>query len=186
MVRMLFYSVILGTGGAIKAISESRTLSWIIVGSVLALVMVIIILLIIVMPRMRVMQTLVDRVNLISRENLEGMLVIRAFNSQRFEEARFDTANRTLTENNLYINRAMTIMMPTMMFIMNVTTVLIVWVGAHQIAALQIDVGKMMAFMQYAMQIIMSFLMLSVMFILIPRAAWSAQTASKKSLKLER
>ena len=126
------------------------------------------------MPKMRIMQTLVDKVNLISRENLEGMLVIRAFNSQKFEEARFDAANRTLTENSLFVNRAMTIMMPTMMFIMNVTTVLIVWVGAQQIAAMQIDIGKMMAFMQYAMQIIMSFLMLSVMFILIPRAMVSA------------
>ena len=120
------------------------------------------------------MQSLVDRLNLISRENLEGLLVIRAFNSQKFEEARFDTANRSLTENNLFINRAMTIMMPTMMFIMNVTTVLIVWFGAQQIAAMQIDIGKMMAFMQYAMQIIMAFLLLSVMFIMIPRAAVSA------------
>ena len=117
---------------------------------------------------------LVDKVNLISRENLEGLLVIRAFNSQKFEEARFDAANRSLTENNLYINRAMTIMMPTMMFIMNVTTVLIVWIGAQQIAAMAIDIGKMMAFMQYAMQIIMAFLMLSIMFILIPRATVSA------------
>jgi ATP-binding cassette, subfamily B, multidrug efflux pump len=174
MVRMVFYSAILGTGGAIKAISESQTLSWTIVGAILALVTVIIILFNFVMPKMRIVQTLVDKVNLISRENLEGMLVIRAFNTQKFEEARFDTANRTLTENNLFINRAMMIMMPTMMFIMNVTTVLIVWVGAHQIAAMQLDVGKMMAFMQYAMQIIFSFLMLSVMFILIPRAMVSA------------
>jgi ATP-binding cassette subfamily B multidrug efflux pump len=174
MVRMLFYSAILGTGGAIKAISESRTLSWTIVGSVMALVILIIILFNVVMPRMRIMQTLVDKITLISRENLEGMLVIRAFNTQAFEENRFDSANRTLTETGLYINRAMMLMMPTMMFIMNVTTVLIVWVGAHQIMALQIDVGKMMAFMQYAMQIIMSFLMLSMMFILIPRAMVSA------------
>jgi ATP-binding cassette subfamily B protein len=174
LVRMLFYAGIMGVGGAIKAISESRTMSWTIVGAVLALVLVIIVIFNIAMPKMRMMQILVDKVNLISRENLEGMLVIRAFNSQKFEEARFDVANRTLTENNLYINRAMTIMMPTMMFIMNVTTVLIVWVGAQQIAAQQIDVGKMMAFMQYAMQIIMAFLLLSVMFILIPRAAVSA------------
>jgi ATP-binding cassette subfamily B protein len=174
LVRMLFYALILGTGGAIKAISESQTLSWTIVGAVLALVVVIIILFNVAMPKMRIMQTLVDQVNLISRENLAGMLVIRAFNSQKFEEGRFDAANRTLTENNLYINRAMTVMMPTMMFIMNVTTVLIVWIGAHQIAAMQIDLGKMMAFMQYAMQIIMSFLLLSAMFILIPRAAVSA------------
>jgi ATP-binding cassette subfamily B protein len=174
MMRMVVYSAILGTGGAIKAISESRTLSWTIVGAVLALVMVIIILFTLVMPRMRIMQTLVDKLNLISRENLEGMLVIRAFNTRKFEEARFDGANVALTETGLFINRAMTIMMPTMMFIMNITTVLIVWFGAHQIANLTIDIGKMMAFMQYAMQIIMSFLMLSVMFILIPRAMVSA------------
>jgi ATP-binding cassette subfamily B protein len=174
LVRMLFYSIILGTGGIFKAVSESQTLSWTIVGAVLALVTVIIVLVSVVMPRIRIMQTLVDKLNLISRENLEGLLVVRAFNSQKFEEARFDTANRTLTENNLYVNRAMTIMMPTMMFIMNVTTVLIVWIGAQQIAAMAIDIGKMMAFMQYAMQIIMSFLLLSVMFIMIPRAAVSA------------
>jgi ATP-binding cassette, subfamily B, multidrug efflux pump len=174
MVRMMFYAAILGTGGAIKAISESRELSWIIVGAILAIVVVIVILFNVAMPKMRMMQTLVDKVNLITRENLEGMLVIRAFNSQKFEEGRFDSANRTLTENNLFVNRAMTIMMPTMMFIMNITTVLVVWIGAHQIAALQIDVGKMMAFMQYAMQIIMAFLLLSVMFIMIPRAAVSA------------
>ncbi len=136
MMRMVFYSAILGTGGAIKAISESRTLSWTIVGAVLALVMVIIILFILVMPRMRIMQTLVDKLNLISRENLEGMLVIRAFNTRNFEEARFDGANVALTDTSLFINRAMTIMMPTMMFIMNITTVLIVWFGAHQIAEL--------------------------------------------------
>jgi ATP-binding cassette, subfamily B, multidrug efflux pump len=174
LVRMLFYALILGTGGAIKAVSESQELSWIIVGAILTLIAVIIVLFNVAMPKMRKMQTLVDKVNLISRENLEGMLVIRAFNSQKFEEARFDTANRTLTENNLYVNRAMTVMMPSMMFIMNITTVLVVWVGAHQIAAMQIDVGKMMAFMQYAMQIIMAFLLLSAMFIMIPRAAVSA------------
>jgi ATP-binding cassette, subfamily B, multidrug efflux pump len=174
MVRMVFYSAILGTGGAIKAIAESRELSWTIVGAVLGMVALILVLFNVVMPKMRIMQTLVDKVNLISRENLEGMLVIRAFNTGKFEEARFDDANRTLTDNGLFINRAMMIMMPTMFFIMNVTTVLIVWIGAHQIAALQIDIGKMLAFMQYAMQIIMSFLMLSVMFILIPRAMVSA------------
>ncbi len=174
LVRILFYAIIMGTGGIFKAVAESPTLSWIIVGAVLALISVIVFLMAMVMPKMRKMQTLVDRLNLISRENLNGLLVIRAFNSQKFEEARFDEANRSLTENNLYINRAMTIMMPTMMFIMNVTTVLIVWVGAQQIAAMQIDIGKMMAFIQYAMQIIMAFLMLSMMFIMIPRAAVSA------------
>ena len=107
MVRMLFYSAILGVGGAIKAVAESRTLSWTIVGAVLALVVLIIILFYMVMPRMRIMQTLVDKVNLISRENLEGMLVIRAFNTQKFEESRFDAANTTLTDTGLFINRAM-------------------------------------------------------------------------------
>ena len=174
MVRMVFYAAILGIGGAIKAVSESRTLSWTIVGAVLALMIIIAILFIVVMPKMRKMQTLVDQVNLISRENLEGMLVIRAFNTQEFEEARFDAANRVLTENSLFINRAMAYMLPTMMFIMNMTSVAIVWVGAHQIAALQIDIGTMIAFLQYGMQIIMSFLMLSIMFVLIPRAMVSA------------
>jgi ATP-binding cassette subfamily B protein len=174
MMRMVFYSAILGTGGAIKAVSESRSLSGTIVGAVLTLVILIIFLVITVMPKMRIVQTLLDKLNLVSRENLEGILVIRAFNSQKFEEGRFDDANRTLTNNSLYINRTMSVMMPTMMFIMNVTTVLIVWFGAHQIANFQIDIGKMMAFMQYAMQIIFSFLMLSMMFILIPRAMVSA------------
>ncbi len=174
MVRMVFYAAILGVGGAIKAISESRSLSWTIVGAILVLVIVILVLFNLVMPKMRIMQSLVDQVNLITRENLEGMLVIRAFNSQKFEEARFDSSNRKLTENALFINRAMGFMMPTMMFIMNVTIVLIVWAGAHQVAALKMDIGTMMAFMQYAIQIIMSFLMLSIMFILVPRAAVSA------------
>jgi ATP-binding cassette, subfamily B, multidrug efflux pump len=174
MVRMLFYATIIGIGGAVKAISESRTLSSTIVAAILVLVTVIIILFNLVMPKMRRMQTLLDQLNLISRENLEGMLVIRAFNTQKFEEARFDGANRSITENNLFVNRAMGFMMPTMMFIMNITTVMIVWVGAHQVAAMRIDIGTMMAFMQYAMQIIMSFLMLSLMFILVPRAMVSA------------
>ncbi|MEZ4679927.1 MAG: ABC transporter ATP-binding protein [Caldilineaceae bacterium] len=174
LVRILFYAVIMGAGGIFKAVTESPTLSWIIVGAVLALISVIAFLVVMVMPKMQKMQTLVDRLNLISRENLAGLLVIRAFNSQKFEEARFDEANRALTENNLFVNRAMTIMMPTMMFIMNITTVLIVWVGARQIADMQIDIGEMMAFLQYAMQIIMAFLMLSMMFIMIPRAAVSA------------
>lgn len=174
MVRMIFYAVILGIGGVIKAISESRALSGTIIVAVLALVAIIAVLFTVVMPKMRRMQTLVDQVNLISRENLEGMLVIRAFNSQEFEEARFDAANRSLTENALFVNRAMGYMMPTMMFIMNMTSVAIVWGGAHQIAAAQMDIGTMMAFLQYGMQIMMSFLILSIMFILIPRAMVSA------------
>jgi ATP-binding cassette subfamily B multidrug efflux pump len=174
MVRMIFYAAIMAIGGAFKAISESRTLSGTIITAILVLVMVIIVLFNLVMPKMRRMQSLLDQLNLVSRENLDGMLVIRAFNTQKFEEARFDTANKSLTENALFVNRSMGYMMPTMMFIMNITTVMIVWGGAHQVANMQMDIGTMMAFMQYAMQIIMAFLMLSIMFILVPRAMVSA------------
>lgn len=136
--------------------------------------MFIIFIFVVAMPKMKMVQTLIDRLNLVSRENLEGMLVIRAFNTQKFEAERFNKANKELTNTNLFVNRVMTIMMPTMMLIMNITIVLIVWFGSKQISKLEIDIGTMMAFMQYAIQIISAFLMLSVMFIMIPRAAVSA------------
>jgi ATP-binding cassette subfamily B protein len=127
------------------------------------------------MPKFKIIQKLIDRLNLVTRENLTGMMVIRAFNTQDFEEKRFDSANKDLTNTNLFVNRVMVFMMPAMMLIMNGVTLLIVWVGAHQIAESSMQVGDMMAFMQYAMQILFSFLMLSMMFIMIPRAAVSAQ-----------
>jgi ATP-binding cassette subfamily B protein len=131
------------------------------------------------MPRFRIMQNLVDRLNLVTRENLSGMMVIRAFNTQKFEEGRFDRANADLTGTSLFINRIMVLMMPVMMLIMNGLTLLIVWVGAHQVSQSSIQVGDMMAFMQYAMLIIISFLMISVMFIMVPRASVSASRVAE-------
>ena len=175
LVRMVFYSPILGVGGTIKALDNSKELSWVIVVGILALVCFILFILLVAMPRMKLMQKLVDRLNLVSRENIEGMLVIRAFNSQEFEYDRFDKANSDLMGVQLFVNRLMIMMQPVMMVIMNLLNVMIVWFGARLVSSYKIDLGTMMAFMQYAMQIIMSFLMLSMMFILIPRAAVSAK-----------
>ena len=126
-------------------------------------------------PKMKRMQSLVDKLNLVSRENLSGMMVIRAFATQDFEEKRFDKANKDLADNNLFVFRAMATMMPVMMLVMNGVSLLIVWVGGHQIADSAMQVGDMMAFIQYTMQIIMSFLMISMMFVMVPRASVSAE-----------
>lgn len=174
LIRMVFYAPILGVGGAIKALENSKELSWIIIVSLSAIVILIVFIFLVAMPKMTLMQKLVDKLNLVSRENIEGMLVTRAFNSQKFEFKRFDKANGDLKDTQLFVNRIMVMMMPIMMFIMNVTNVLIVWFGARAVSSFKIDIGTMMAFMQYAIQIIMAFLMLSMMFILIPRAAVSA------------
>lgn len=174
MIRLVFYAPILGVGGVIKAVSESPSMSWIIGVAVICLVGTIMILFSLVMPKFKIVQKLVDRLNLVTRENIEGMLVIRAFNTQSFEVKRFDKANRDLTATNLFVNRAMGVMMPAMMLVMNLVTVIIVWVGAKEVSAFQMNIGNMMAYMQYAMQIIMAFLMMSMMFIMFPRAAVSA------------
>lgn len=175
MIRMVFYAPIMGIGGIMHALAKSKSMSWVIVLAVVCLLGLIGVVFAIALPKFRVIQKMIDRLNLVVRENLEGMLVIRAFNTQKFEEKRFDKANRDLTDTNLFVNRVMSAMMPTMMLIMNLTTVLIVWVGSKQVASFQMDVGDMMAYMQYVMQIIMSFLMLSMMFIMIPRASVSAE-----------
>ncbi|MFZ3130257.1 MAG: ABC transporter ATP-binding protein [Desulfosporosinus sp.] len=174
MIRLVFYAPILGVGGVIKAISSSASMSWIIGVAVICLVGTVMVLFSLVMPKFKMVQKLVDRLNLVTRENIEGMLVIRAFNTQKFEVARFDKANLDLTATNLYVNRVMALMMPVMMLIMNLVAVIIVWVGAKQISSFQMNIGDMMAYMQYAMQIIMAFLMMSMMFIMVPRAAVSA------------
>ncbi|NLI52904.1 MAG: ABC transporter ATP-binding protein [Clostridiales bacterium] len=173
-IRMVFYAPILGIGGLIKALDESTSMTWIIAVTILCMLAVIITAFIVVMPRMQSMQKLIDRLNLVSRENLEGMLVIRAFNTQRFEEDRFDVANRNLADTSLFVNRSMASMMPVIMLIMNLTTVFIVWIGSHAVSAFSMNIGSMMAYMQYAMQIIMSFMFLAMMFIIIPRAVVSA------------
>jgi len=169
-IRIVFYAPIMGFGGVMKAVANSSSMTWIIGLAVMCLLIVIIVMFNVAMPRFKLVQQLIDRLNLVTRENLEGMLVIRAFNTQRFERDRFDKANRDLTGLNLFLNRAMALMMPVMMLIMNITTISIIWYGARQVSEFKLEVGSMMAYMQYAMQIIMSFLMLAMMFIMIPRA----------------
>ncbi|OAA90633.1 ABC transporter ATP-binding protein [Clostridium ljungdahlii] len=174
MIRMVFYAPIMGIGGVIRAMGKSKSMSWIIALAVIVLLGLILVVFAVAFPKFKIIQKLIDKLNLVTRENLSGMMVIRAFNTQKFEEERFDKANRDVTKTNLFVNRVMVSMMPIMMFVMNAVTLLIVWVGSHQVANSSMQVGDMMAFMQYAMQIIMSFLMLAVMFILIPRASVSA------------
>ena len=174
-IRMIIYAPIIGIGGVIKAINRSASMSWIIALAVVVLLGLIGTVFVVAVPKFKKIQKLIDRLNLVTRENLSGMMVIRAFNTQKFEEERFDKANKDLTSTNLFVNRVMVVMFPAMMLIMNGITVLIVWVGAHQIADSSMQVGDMMAFMQYAIQILFAFIMMSFMFILIPRASVSAQ-----------
>ena len=178
-VRMLIYAPILGVGGVLKVLSKSTSMTWIIALAVVILLGLIGSIFAVAFPKFKIVQKLVDKLNLITRENLSGMMVVRAFNTQKFEEKRFDRANQELTDTNLFINRVMSAMFPAMMLIMNGVTILIVWVGSHQIASSSMQVGDMMAFMQYAMQIIFAFLMMSFMFILIPRASVSAQRVNE-------
>ncbi len=179
MIRMVFYAPILGVGGIIKALGKSSSMSWIIAVAVIALLTLIAVVFLVALPKFKIIQKLIDRLNLVTRENLSGMMVIRAFNTQVFEEDRFDKANMDLTKTNLFVNRVMVVMFPTMMLIMNAITLLIVWVGAHQIAQLNMQVGDMMAFMQYAMQIMFAFLMMSFMFIMVPRASVAASRVAE-------
>jgi len=174
MMRLVFYAPIMGVGGIIRAVGKGSSMWWIIALAVIVLIGLVIVIVSIAMPKFRLIQQLIDRLNLVSRESLSGMMVIRAFNRQEVEEARFDKANVDLTENTLFISRVMALMMPLMMLIMNVMTVAILWVGAHQVAEANMQVGDMIAFMQYAMQIVFAFLMLSMLFIILPRASVSA------------
>lgn len=174
MVRMMFYAPIIAVGGIIKVVSNESPLSWIIGVAVLMLITLIAIVFTLSLPKFKLIQKLTDRINLVSRENLTGMMVIRAFTMENFEEKRFDVANKDLTYTSLFINRVMVVMMPVMMLIMNVMIVGIIWFGAKQVADANMQVGDMMAFIQYSMQIVMSFLFLSMMFIILPRASVSA------------
>lgn len=178
-IRMICYAPIMAVGGTIMALRKSTSMSWIIALACIVLIAIIGVVFSIAIPKFKIVQKLIDRLNLVSRENLNGLMVIRAFGTQKFEEDRFDDANKDLTKNTLFVSRIMVFMMPAMMLIMNAVTLLIVWVGANQIATSAMQVGDMMAFMQYAMQIIMSFLMISIMFIMIPRAAVSGARISE-------
>jgi len=174
-IRMLIYSPILAIGGVIMALQKSVSMGWTIAVACLAVSGVIGVILVIAVPKFKMLQKLIDRINLITREGLNGLLVIRAFRNEGYEKQRFDVANKNLADTYLFVNRTMSFMMPIMMLIMNGISVLIIWVGAHQVADANMQVGDMMAFMQYAMMIIFSFLFISMMFVFIPRAAVAAE-----------
>ena len=174
ILRMVLYAPIMGIGGVFKVFHTNVSMSWIIGLAVVLIAMVVMVLFVVAMPKFKILQNLVDRLNLVTREILTGLPVIRAFSTEKHEEERFDQANKDLTKTNLFVNRAMTFMMPTMMLIMNAISILIVWVGANGINDGQMQVGDMMAFIQYTMQIIMAFLMICMVSIMLPRAAVSA------------
>ena len=175
LLRVVLYAPIMAIGGIYKVFHTNVSMSWIIGLAVILIGMVVLTLFAVAMPKFKVMQKLVDRLNLVTREILTGLPVIRAFSTEKHEEERFDVANRDLTKTNLFVNRAMTFMMPVMMVIMNGISVLIVWVGANGINDGQMQVGDMMAFIQYTIQIIMSFLMICMVSIMLPRAAVAAE-----------
>lgn len=172
--RMVCYAPIIGIGGIIMALGKSVSLSWIVALAVIVLLGTILVIFSIAMPKFKIVQKLVDRLNLVTRENLSGMMVVRAFGNQKREEERFEKANSNLTKTNLFINRVIVFMMPFMTLIMNGVMLMIVWFGSKQIEASAMQVGDMMAYMQYAIQIIMAFLMIAMMFIMVPRAAVAA------------
>jgi len=172
--RMMLFAPIMGIGGTIFALSKSLSLSWTIAVAVIVLLGFVSIIFSISLPKFKILQDLIDRLNLVSRENLTGIMVIRAFGNEEYEEGRFEAANRNLAETTRFVQRTMSLMMPAMTLVMSGASLLIMWVGAHAIAASTLQIGDMMAFMQYTMHIIMSFLMMAMMFIMLPRALVSA------------
>ena len=172
--RIVLYAPIIGIGGIMKVLRTESGMTWILGVAVCALAVLILVLLVVAMPRFKKLQTMIDRLNLITREILTGLSVIRAFSAEKHEEERFEEANHRLMKTNLFVNRCMTFMMPLMMLIMNGISVLVVYVGAHHIDEGALQVGDMMAFIQYTMQIIMAFLMLSMLSVMLPRASVSA------------
>ena len=178
--RIVFYAPILGVGAVLKVINADTSMLWIIAAALGTILTMMLVLFMVALPKFKIMQTLIDKLNLVMREILTGLMVIRAFNTQKHEEERFDKANQDLTKTNLFVNRAVLVfMMPAVMFLMNAIMILIVWVGSHQVDAGTMQVGNMMAFMQYAVQIIMSFLFLSIIFVMLPRASVSAVRISE-------
>lgn len=175
ILRMACFAPIMGIGAVIKALRTSVPLSWTIALAVLVILLIMALAFFLVMPKFKVLQSKLDRINLIMGERLSGLLVVRAFTTEAYEEDRFDKANMDLRKINIFVNRAMSFMMPALMLVMNLSSILIVWVGAKLIDAQNLMIGDMLAFMQYAMQIIMSFLFITMMFIMIPRAVVSGQ-----------
>jgi ATP-binding cassette subfamily B protein len=174
LLRMVLQAPITGLWAIFKAYHLASSLSWIIALAVAVLLGIIFVMFAVALPKFKILQKLVDRLNLVTRENLTGLRVIRAFNNEHLEQAKFEKANVDLTATNLFVNRLMVIMQPVMMLILNLTSVLVVWMGAHLINSGNLEIGNMIAFMQYAMQVIMSFLMISIVFIMVPRASVSA------------
>ncbi len=170
-IRIVIYAPIIGFGALIKVLNSSVSMTWIIALVLIVILGLIFAIFMIVMPKFKIVQKLIDRINLVMREFLDGMPVIRAFNTQQYEEDKFDRANKDITKTNLFVNRTMAAMMPIMMFVMNGVALLIIWVGGHQIDAGTMQIGDIMAFIQYTMQIIMAFLMISMVAIMLPRAA---------------
>jgi len=179
VLRITFYAPILGIGGVIKVLNTDTSMSWIIGVSVLVIMILVMVLFTVAMPKFKSMQKLVDRLNLVTREALTGMMVVRAFGTQKKEEEKFDRANTDFTGTNLFVSRVMALMMPVMMLVMNGIMLLIIWVGAHRIDLGEMQVGNMMAFIQYTMQIIMAFLMISMVSIILPRASVSVSRISE-------
>lgn len=177
--RIVFYAPILGIGGIVKVVKSGAGMGWVIVVAVVSILSLVGVLFVFAIPKFKMVQKLVDKLNLVTRESLTGMLVIRAFSTEKYEEEKFERANMNLTKANLFVNRAMSMMMPLMMFIMNGVTLLIVWVGSHRVDSGVMQVGDMMAFMQYVMQIIMAFLMISMVSVILPRALVSAGRVSE-------
>lgn len=175
IIRMVFFAPIMGIGGIIRALDKAPSMWWIIAGMVVILLAIVAVAFSVTISRFKLIQKLIDNLNRVIRENLSGMMVVRAFNRQQFEEKRFDKANLDLTGNMLFVSRVMVTIMPIMMFLMSSVSVLVVWVGSHQVAQAQIQVGDMMAFIQYTMQIFFSFMMMAMMFIMLPRASASAE-----------
>ncbi|MDZ5254333.1 ABC transporter ATP-binding protein [Clostridium sp. LIBA-8841] len=175
LLRIVFYAPILGLGGIFRVVKTDTGMSWIIAVALAAILSLVIVMFGLAIPKFKLVQKLVDKLNLVARESLTGMLVIRAFNTEKYQEDKFDGVNKDLTKTNLFVNRIMGGMMPLMMLIMNLITVLIVWVGAHNVNDGVMQVGDMMAFIQYTMQIIMAFLMISMVSVMLPRASVSGQ-----------
>ncbi len=179
LLRMVFFAPLMGIGAIIRAAARSPSMMWIIGLGVLALIGLIMAVFRITVPKFKLIQSLIDRLNQVARENLTGMMVVRAFNRQDYEKRRFDGANQDLTRTFLFVNRAAVVMMPATMLLMNGLTVLILWVGAHQVAQATMRIGDMIAFMQYAMQVFFSFTMLSMLFIMLPRVDVAANRVAE-------
>ncbi|MCL2233563.1 MAG: ABC transporter ATP-binding protein/permease, partial [Treponema sp.] len=173
-IRQFIYAPMIGIGGIIRAVDRSPSMTWIIALATVFMVGMMTVLFFIALPKFKMVQSLIDRLNLVSRENLSGILIVRAFNTQKFEKKRFDKANRDLAETNRFVDQTFAFMNPVILLTLNITTAVIVWVGARQVSAFRIDIGDIFAFLQYGILIIFAFLMVAIMLVLLPRAVVSA------------